>query len=80
MPIGTIHCPPDEPWATSVSEEQLIEEFCSFGDDAMRMIKCIRNPSKWLIHVVYPPLESYVRGRVALLGDAVGDSEYQWLC
>ena len=28
-------------------------------------------PSKWSIHVLDPPLESFVRGRVALLGDAV---------
>ncbi|KAJ3489228.1 hypothetical protein NLI96_g2278 [Meripilus lineatus] len=70
IPIGTIKSSPDEPWATSVPEQQLLEEFSTFGEDAMRMLKCIRNPSKWLIHVVYPPLESYVRGRVALLGDA----------
>ena len=56
-------------------EQQLLEEFANFGDDAMRMLKCIRNPSKWFIHVVYPPLESYVRGKVALLGDAVSRAE-----
>jgi len=36
----------------------------------MKILKCIDKPRKWYIHVVLPPLDSYVKGRVALIGDA----------
>lgn len=30
----------------------------------------MNNPSVWAVHAVDPPLDSFVKGRVALLGDA----------
>ena len=40
----------------------------------MNVLESLTHPSAWAVHVVDPPLESYVgkglRGRVALLGDA----------
>lgn len=31
----------------------------------------IKNPSKWFLHCLIPPLSTYVRGSIVLLGDAV---------
>ena len=31
----------------------------------------MENPKKWYINVVWPHLPSFVKGRVALVGDAV---------
>ena len=45
-------------------------EFSDFGPDIRRLLSCIAAPSLWRIHALSPPLETFVRGRVALLGDA----------
>lgn len=34
------------------------------------LLSCLDNPSVWSIHAVDPPLETYCRGRVALVGDS----------
>lgn len=37
----------------------------------MALLGCIQKPSKWSLHAVYPPLETYVSGNIALIGDSV---------
>ena len=54
-----------------ITTEQLLEAYEGFGEDALALLSCMREPSRWDINVVYPGLPSYVKGRVALLGDAV---------
>ena len=54
-----------------MTTEQLLEAYEGFGDDALALLSCMENPSRWDLNVVYPGLPSYVKGRVALLGDAV---------
>lgn len=38
-----------------------------------RKHQCVETPLRWAVHTV-KPLGSFVSGRVALLGDAVGSS------
>ena len=50
----------------------LWKEYEGWGPDVAALIKCMpEKPNKWSIHVVHPPLDSFVKGRVALIGDAV---------
>ncbi|KAI3622555.1 salicylate hydroxylase [Moniliophthora roreri] len=41
-----------------------------WGPDAQIILSHLKNPSKWSIHAWIPPLGSYVRDRVVLVGDA----------
>ncbi|KAI0756243.1 FAD/NAD(P)-binding domain-containing protein [Daedaleopsis nitida] len=59
------------PWVTKCSKDVLYEEYKGFGPDVAALLSLMPDePSQWSIHVVDPPLESYARDRVALLGDA----------
>ncbi|EAU92298.1 salicylate hydroxylase [Coprinopsis cinerea okayama7 len=62
--------PVNGPWVESITREELEETFADWGDDIKIMIKHVQNPTKWHMHVVHPPLEHYVKDRVALVGDA----------
>ncbi|OBZ79798.1 Salicylate hydroxylase [Grifola frondosa] len=70
IPIGSESLPDGTPWVERASQEELLKEYEGWGSDVPALLGCIQAPSKWSIHVVYPPLETYVRGRIALLGDA----------
>ncbi|KAI0749249.1 FAD/NAD(P)-binding domain-containing protein [Daedaleopsis nitida] len=59
------------PWVEKVSKDVLHEEYEGWGPDVAALLSVMpEEPSRWSIHVVDPPLESYAKGRVALLGDA----------
>jgi salicylate hydroxylase len=62
--------PPGQPWVTQHSAEELLTLYSEFGPDAKILLSCLPRPSAWSIHAVSPFLESFVRGRVALVGDA----------
>ncbi|KAG6862527.1 hypothetical protein C0995_000075 [Termitomyces sp. Mi166 len=70
VPIGSENVP--LPWAKPASQEELLHEFsqAGWGKDANIILKEMKNPSKWYLHFLYPPLSSYVRERVVLVGDA----------
>lgn len=70
VPLGSIERPKDEPWVVPVTQEEMLAEYEGWGSDVQKILGCIRTPSKWMIRVVQP-LSSYVKGTVALLGDAV---------
>ena len=69
--IGEADLPPGQPWVVPVPQSEMLAEYAGWGPDALRLLGCIREPNKWSIHVVYPPFRSYVKGQIALLGDAV---------
>ncbi|EPT01591.1 FAD/NAD-binding domain-containing protein [Fomitopsis schrenkii] len=69
-PIGSESLPPTEPWVQSVPQEEMFKVFEGCGPQVMALLKCIKTPSKWSIHVVQPHLQSFVKGRVAVIGDA----------
>jgi salicylate hydroxylase len=59
-------------WSTKSDLPELLEEFGSFDQNTMATLRLI-NPDelyKWALHT-REPLETWVSGRVALLGDAV---------
>ncbi|KAI0255796.1 hypothetical protein BJV78DRAFT_1368771 [Lactifluus subvellereus] len=70
-PMGSHHSPDSDKWVKQVTQEEVLETFSEFGEDPQRILRCIEEPSKWSIHVVYPNLNSFVKGNVVLLGDSV---------
>ncbi|KAI3621845.1 salicylate hydroxylase [Moniliophthora roreri] len=58
------------PWVKSVPHEELKASYEGWGPDAQIILDHLKNPSKWSIHACIPPLQSYVRDRVVLVGDA----------
>ncbi|EMD41848.1 hypothetical protein CERSUDRAFT_90429 [Gelatoporia subvermispora B] len=70
IPIGSANLPPGSPWVSQSTQEELLKEYEGWGPDVINTLGCIKEPSKWSIHVVYPLLQTYVKGRIALLGDA----------
>ncbi|CDO73093.1 hypothetical protein BN946_scf185007.g147 [Trametes cinnabarina] len=71
IPIGAVKLPDGAAWVEQVSREEVKREYEGWGPDVSILIDNMpEKPSKWSIHVVHPPLESYVKDRVALLGDA----------
>ena len=72
IPFGAQNLPDGAPWVEVVSRDVLDQVYAGFGPDVASLIKCMpEQSSKWSIYVVDPPLETYAKGRVALLGDAV---------
>ncbi|KAG6873982.1 hypothetical protein C0995_007938 [Termitomyces sp. Mi166 len=68
VPIGSVNVP--LPWAKPASQDELLREYSGWGEDANVILKEMKNPSKWYIHFLYPPLSSYIRQRIVLVGDA----------
>jgi salicylate hydroxylase len=58
----------------NVKIEELLEAYPApdYSQDVRDLLRCIANPVKWYVNIVYPHLKTYAKGRVALLGDAVG--------
>ncbi|KAI0715000.1 FAD/NAD-P-binding domain-containing protein [Earliella scabrosa] len=71
VPIGSGRLPEGAPWVDQISREELQKEFEGWGPDVSALLRCMPEKTmRWQVHVVHPPLGSYARGRVALLGDA----------
>ncbi|KAJ7789406.1 salicylate hydroxylase [Mycena olivaceomarginata] len=51
------------PWAEVVPQQELLDSFDGWGHDHMK------SPGKWCIHAL-TPLDTFVRGKIALVGDA----------
>ena len=63
--------PLTESQVTDATTEELVRAYAGWGSEVTGLLSCVKQPSKWNINVIWPPLQSYVRGRVALMGDAV---------
>ncbi|KAI0699375.1 FAD/NAD(P)-binding domain-containing protein [Cerioporus squamosus] len=71
IPIGSQNLPAGTPWVDEISREDLKKEFDGWGSDITTLLRLMPEKTmRWSVHVVHPPLESYAKGRVALLGDA----------
>ncbi|KJA28656.1 hypothetical protein HYPSUDRAFT_129090 [Hypholoma sublateritium FD-334 SS-4] len=68
--LNTISPELPQPWVEPVDQKELLDAFAGCGNDVNLMLQHMKRPSRWSIHTLYPPLESYVKGRVALVGDA----------
>jgi salicylate hydroxylase len=58
-------------------EGELYQQFHDAGPDVKAIFEQIKGGNKWFVHALYPPLETYVRKKVVLVGDAV--SQIVWL-
>ena len=54
-----------------VDVHEVLDEYQGWGKDVVSLLSCMSNIKKWRINVVYPPLPSYFKGAIALMGDAV---------
>jgi salicylate hydroxylase len=72
IPMGSVQVPGSR-WQEPVPVEELEREAEGWSGDAKIIFdEFARNPGfKWAIQALNPPLKSYVRDRVALVGDAV---------
>ncbi|KAG5634066.1 hypothetical protein H0H81_003564 [Sphagnurus paluster] len=57
------------PWVSTVSPTELAGLFSTWETDIQTLISCVENPLLWAVHTVNT-LESFISGRVALVGDA----------
>ncbi|VDB92183.1 unnamed protein product [Peniophora sp. CBMAI 1063] len=71
-------------WVAKVQPAEMLDIFSDFGRNARTILEHIKEPTRWSIHGLYPPLESYVGAaqakeeekrldggvNVALIGDA----------
>ncbi|KAJ7915511.1 FAD/NAD-P-binding domain-containing protein [Mycena leptocephala] len=67
VPVGSVEV--TGPWVEPVPQQELLDKFEGWGHDVMAMLKHLNNPSKWSIHTL-TPLETFVRGKIVLVGDA----------
>ena len=72
IPIGSVTLGADQPTVTTTDSKELLGLFADWSGDIIKTLGCMRTVSKWSIQMVYPPLKSYIKGHVALIGDAVG--------
>ncbi|KII86085.1 hypothetical protein PLICRDRAFT_309879 [Plicaturopsis crispa FD-325 SS-3] len=59
----------DGPWVAEVSAEEFQPGFDGWEPEVTQLIQCAEKCMRWAIHKV-KPLQSFVSGRVALIGDA----------
>ncbi|KAJ4490652.1 hypothetical protein J3R30DRAFT_3751372 [Lentinula aciculospora] len=57
------------PWMSTVEPSAFSTSFAHWEPDVQALIACVEKPMQWAIHTVRP-MQSFVSGRVALLGDA----------
>ncbi|KAF8656075.1 hypothetical protein AX16_002775 [Volvariella volvacea WC 439] len=57
------------PWVTNVEKDDLLATHSHWEPELKGILECVEKPSRWAIHMV-KPLRSWVKGSVALLGDA----------
>ena len=61
------------PWVEVVPQQEVIDGYPGWGNDAKIILQHLKEPSRWAIHTLYPPLETFVNENVVLVGDAVGN-------
>jgi salicylate hydroxylase len=62
------------PWVEVVPRQEVIDGYPGWGNDAKIILQHIKEPGRWAIHTLYPPLETFVNGKIVLIGDAVGNA------
>ena len=61
------------PWVEVVPQQEAIDGYPGWGNDAKIILQHLKDPSRWAIHSLYPPLETFINGKIVLVGDAVGN-------
>ncbi|KAI0060946.1 FAD/NAD-P-binding domain-containing protein [Artomyces pyxidatus] len=70
LPPGASSVLPESEWVIRSSLQEMLEDYAEFGEHPLNILKSVNQPSKWFIHGLYPQLSTYVKGPIALLGDA----------
>ncbi|KAF4620967.1 hypothetical protein D9613_001259 [Agrocybe pediades] len=58
------------PWTEVRDSQEVVDGYSDWEGDGKIIASHLENPSRWSIHTLYPPLESFVKDRVVLVGDA----------
>ena len=63
------------PWVEVVPRQEVIDRYPGWGNDAKIILQHLKEPSRWAVHTLYPPLETFVNDseNIVLVGDAVGN-------
>lgn len=69
IPAGSVEIPAHK-WVTPAAKQEVLDAYEDCGSEVQTLLSLIPNPSKWSVHAVDPPLTSYVKGQIALVGDA----------
>ena len=59
----------EENWVQPVTKEMMLDDFAEWGDPIRNLLADISRPERWALHD-HLPASTYVKGRVAILGDA----------
>ena len=62
------------PWVEVIPKQEVIDGYPGRGNDAKIILQHLKEPSRWAIHTLYPPLETFVNGKIVLVGDAAGNA------
>lgn len=66
-------------WVQPVSKELMMADFPSLGKPIKALLSNIENPQRWMMYY-HPDAPTYVRGRVALLGDSAHATTPHQVC
>lgn len=70
-PGGDLKGPePGQPWVVPATQDEMLSHFEGWGPQVTELLSNITHPNKWFLHMQDPPLETYVNGKIAILGDA----------
>jgi len=69
-PYGEAEHPLGLAWVVPVEHEELLKEYEGWGPQVQDILQNISRPSKWTLYALHPPLESFVRQNIVLVGDA----------
>ncbi|KAF6760803.1 FAD/NAD(P)-binding domain-containing protein [Ephemerocybe angulata] len=74
--IGAFHAKPElagtnfpGPWVETIPNDELLAAHDGWEPELQAILRCAYTPSRWAVHMAQP-LESWVDGNVALLGDS----------
>lgn len=63
--------PLDASWTQKTTMDDMLADFPGWSDDLLTLLRCVPSPpSKWALHTIDPPLESYVHEGIVVSGDA----------
>lgn len=61
------------PWVEDASHQDVMDDYSGWTSDGKIILQHIKQPTRWAIHCLYPPLKTFVNEKVVLVGDAVSN-------
>ncbi|KAF8523769.1 hypothetical protein BU17DRAFT_43512 [Hysterangium stoloniferum] len=71
-PLQGMHMGPSlgQSLVVAATQEEMLQHFTGWGKHALDLLANIKKPSRWFLHTLNPPLDSYIRGNIVLVGDS----------